>query len=279
MISPALLLVLLAGSQAPHLADRVNDQAGVMRPADGEALRTLLADLERTDSTQVVLLTIPTTGGRPIEEYSIEVARANGIGQKGKNNGVLVVIAVGDRQCRIEVGTGLEGRLTDALTWHIIKTEMIPRFKSGDYSAGARAGVQAVAQAVRGEYRGTPRREEKLRGGRMWVYMILIGGIAAVLRLLGRPVIGIALLPLWPVLGWLFFSLTVSIFSFGYLLFLAACPTLLILLDRDMGLGGRGFWVTSSGWGSGGGGGSWGGSGGFSGGGGSFGGGGSSGSW
>jgi uncharacterized protein len=250
-----------------------------MRPSDVEALRTLLNDLERTDSTQVVLLTVPATNGKSIAEYSIDVARANGIGQKEKNNGVLIVIAIQDRQCRIEVGTGLEGRLTDALSWHIIKTEMIPKFKSGDYSGGARAGVEAVAKAVRGEYKGTPTREHKLRGGRFWVYMILVGGVAAILRLLGRPAIGFALLLLWPVLGWLLFSMVVSLFSFGYLLFLAAIPTLIVLVDRDGGLGGRGFWINSGGWGSGGGGGSWGGSGGFSGGGGSFGGGGSSGSW
>jgi uncharacterized protein len=139
----------------PTLHERVNDQAGVMRADDVAALNALLADLERTDSTQVVLLTVKTTEDMPIEDYALAVARKNGFGQKGKSNGVFVLLAVDDHAVRIEVGEGLEGRIPDTVVALIIKHEMVPKLRDGDVSGGARAGVEAVVQAVRGEFAGT----------------------------------------------------------------------------------------------------------------------------
>jgi uncharacterized protein len=153
----ALVLLLLAPVAVPPIRSRVNDLAHVLTPADAAALDSLLADLERTDSTQVVLLTVRTTGGAPIEDYALAAARAAGLGEKKKNNGALVLVAVDDRACRIEVGEGLEGRLPDTIAALIIKHEMVPRLRAGDLSGGVRAGVEAVARAVRGEYKATPR--------------------------------------------------------------------------------------------------------------------------
>jgi uncharacterized protein len=105
-------------------------------------------------------------GGKDIFDYSHEVARANGIGQRGKNNGVLIVIAVGDRKVHIHVGEGLEGKLTDALASRIIGDDMVPRFRENDYGGGALAGLKAVSAAVKGEYKGgaSPQRKQKALG-------------------------------------------------------------------------------------------------------------------
>ena len=271
-----LAAVLLLLPQAVVIRDSVQDDAGVMRPADAAALRTLLADVERTDSTQVVLLTVRTTGGRPIEEFALETARANGIGQKGKNNGVLVVVAVDDRRCRIEVGYGLEGRLTDALSGRIIRNEMVPRFKDGDTSGGARAGVEAVVKAVRGQYaketdnrayKGPPFTWKFDSGDRSsnvpiaWGIGVFI--VALVLRFMKRHGTAFALVPPWTLLIWWLASV-----SWPTAIGTAFVGTIFGLFAEGS-RGGRGH---SFGSGSGGGGG-------WSGGGGSFGGGGASGRW
>lgn len=146
----AALLVL--GQDVPRLAQRVEDRAGLLSPFQVRRLSGLLEDLERTDSTQVVLLTIPSTAPRSIEQFANETARANGIGQKGKNNGVLLVVAVRERKVRIEVGYGLEHVLTDALCSIIIQREMVPRFRNQDYTGGIVAGTDAVIGAVKGTY-------------------------------------------------------------------------------------------------------------------------------
>lgn len=212
-------LLLLFAQQVPQLHDRVNDQAGVLRATDAEAIRTLLYDLERTDSTQVVLLTIPTTSGRPIEQYALETARANSLGQKTKNNGVLIVVAVQDHKCRIEVGTGLEGRLTDAMSWHIISTRMIPQFKAGDYSAGSRAGVEAVAQAIRGEYKvPLGQSGDGLNDTRVWYFAVLMFIVVVILRFVLKNVaIIFALSLVWPFVGMPIIGATLGIGSWFFL--------------------------------------------------------------
>lgn len=176
-----LLLAVAAAQDIPALTQYVNDRAGVLRPEDVQALTDTLAQLERTDSTQVVVLTVPTTGGQAIEEYSLAVARQNGIGRRGRNNGILITVAVEDRACRIEVGYGLEGKLPDTTAALIIKHEMIPYFKKGALSAGIRAGTDAVVKVVRGEYaadrwqqRETRRRRETGCGPAVLMLILII---------------------------------------------------------------------------------------------------------
>ena len=118
---------------------------------------------EESDSTQIAVLTIPTLQGESLEEYSLKVAERWGIGQKGKDNGALLLIAQAEHKLRIEVGYGLEGRLTDLLAGRIIKNEIAPRFKQGDYDGGVIAGVAAMMEAVRGEYQGSGRTTQKKR--------------------------------------------------------------------------------------------------------------------
>ena len=108
------------GSKPPALTGRVVDQAGILSPAVKAELETALAAHENNTTNQVVVVTLESLNGANIEEYSLELGRRWGIGQKGKDNGVLLVVAPNDKQIRIEVGYGLEGILTDALSGNII---------------------------------------------------------------------------------------------------------------------------------------------------------------
>jgi uncharacterized protein len=142
---------------APHerVTGYVIDEAGLLDPTTIEALNLLLHQNEERTSNQIVVLTLPTLGGEPIEEVSLRRASALGIGQKDKDNGVLLLVAQLERKVRIEVGYGLEGVLPDALCARIIRNEMVPRFKQADYDGGVREGIQAIVAASRGEYRAT----------------------------------------------------------------------------------------------------------------------------
>jgi uncharacterized protein len=171
-LAAAAALLLLAPQDVPHLSSPAEDQAGALTPAQIQEARALSAALETSDSTQVVLLVVKTTGGKDIAQYALDVFRRNAIGQKGKNNGVLLVVAVDDRRVRIEVGTGLEGKLPDALASRIIRDEMVPHFKTGNYGTGALAGMKAVAGVVKGEYKGNPAAQKKKAFS--WGVLILI---------------------------------------------------------------------------------------------------------
>lgn len=151
-------MVLAAGSawalDVPPLRGRVNDLAGILSPDTAKRLESALAAFEASDSTQVVVLTVPSLEGDTIEGFSIKTAQKWGIGQKGKDNGALLVVSKGDREVRIEVGRGLEGSLTDALSGRIIDHVIVPEFKKGDFNAGVEQGVEKIMAAVRGEYTG-----------------------------------------------------------------------------------------------------------------------------
>lgn len=155
-------VLLVAGSQEyPKLSGPVTDSTGTLSASDRADVERISRALEASDSTQIVLLIVPSTGGRPIEDYALETARRNGIGQAGKNNGVLIVVALQDRNVRIEVGTGLEGRLPDGLAGEIIRREMIPEFKQRRFGRGCVGAVRAVSMAVRGEYKAEMKRQDR----------------------------------------------------------------------------------------------------------------------
>lgn len=280
-----LLLLALLGSSIQAVAlelvpltARVNDTAHMFSQATVAETEAVLAQFEASDSTQIAVLTIPSLEGEVLEEYSIRVVEAWQLGQKSLDNGVLLLITRDDRRLRIEVGYGLEGRLTDLTAGKIITQVIVPRFKQGDFDGGLMAGVEAIIQSVRGEFSavetkyGTQGKEIDPAGFILLMIFIFAfigkvfhgkkvlaagaGSIAApVLGFIMLPQIGLLLLGLIPVgaLGGLVVS---SLSSSG---------------------GGGGFYVGP-------GGGSFGGSsggfgGGFSGGGGGFGGGGASGGW
>lgn len=151
------LMIVLAGFSAaaldvPFLAGRVNDHAGLLSPETRTILEDQLAAHEAATSNQVVVLTLPSLEGESLEDYSVRVATTWKLGQKEKDNGVLLLISKGDRKMRIEVGYGLEGVLTDALSSQIIRNEITPAFKQGDFDGGISSGVDAILKSIAGEY-------------------------------------------------------------------------------------------------------------------------------
>jgi uncharacterized protein len=167
-LTPLLLLCWLLPATAgafdiPRPAGYVTDSAGLLSHATVLRLDQALRAFEASDSTQIAVLTVPSLEGEPLEDYSIKVAEDWKIGQKGKDNGALLLIAKAEHKVRIEVGYGLEGQLTDLLTGRIIDNEITPRFKRGDFDGGVTAGVAAMMEAVRGEYQGTGRTTQKHR--------------------------------------------------------------------------------------------------------------------
>jgi len=158
-IGSFLLFLLTCSSVAalniPQPRGYINDNAGLLSSATEMKLEQLLSDFEKSDSTQITLLTIPTLDGEALENYSQHVFEQWQIGQKGKDNGALLLIAKAEHKVRIEVGYGLEGRLTDLLAGRIIDNEITPKFKQGDFDGGIVAGIVSMAEAVRGEYTGT----------------------------------------------------------------------------------------------------------------------------
>ena len=161
-----LLLFLLSCSSAmalgiPKPTGYVNDTAGLLSASVRLKVEQFLQGFEASDSTQITLLTIPTLDGESLEDYSQQVFDNWKLGQKGKDNGALLLIAKAERKVRIEVGFGLEGRLTDLLAGRIIDNEITPKFKQGDFDGGIVAGIVGIAEAVRGEYTGTGKTQGK----------------------------------------------------------------------------------------------------------------------
>jgi uncharacterized protein len=148
----------------PRLQGYVNDYAEMISPSARSKIEEKLRAFEQSDSTQVVILTIPSLEGENIEELGIKVAEAWKIGQQGKDNGVLFIVSKQERKIRIEVGRGLEGNLTDLMAGRIIDQVIKPRFKQGDYDGGFIAGVTALIEGTRGEFKaeqGPAQRRQK----------------------------------------------------------------------------------------------------------------------
>src|ERR1700693_5648129 len=142
----ALLCVGLAVSAAtfPALTGRIVDQANIISAETRNALEPKLADLETKSGIQLVVATVASLGGQEIEPYANELFRTWKLGEKTKNNGVLLLVAPNERRGRIEVGYGLEGTLTDALSKIILTNAIAPRFKTGDFDGGVSRGVDDI---------------------------------------------------------------------------------------------------------------------------------------
>lgn len=146
-------LLLAAGAAAldvPFLSGRVTDEARLLDANTSAALEQTLKAYETRTGRQIAVLTIPSLGGESLEEFSIKVARTWKLGRKGKDDGVLILIAKDDRKVRIEVGYGLEGALPDILAGRIIREVMVPRFRGGAFAAGIQEGTSAVITALDG---------------------------------------------------------------------------------------------------------------------------------
>jgi uncharacterized protein len=152
-LSPAVALCLLASVALaafnfPQLAGRVTDQANIISAQSKTAIEAKLQTLEDKSSIQLVVATVNSLEGADIESYANGLFRAWKLGVAKKNNGVLFLIAPHERKMRIEVGYGLEGVLTDAVSSVIISTAVAPRFKAGDYSGGIERGVDAIIDVL-----------------------------------------------------------------------------------------------------------------------------------
>ena len=155
----ALLLLLISISSAsielpkPTSKFFVNDFANVINSSDEETILNMASRLyeESENSTQVVVVTIDSLNGYSIEEYANELFNTWGIGDKERNDGVLILLSVGDRESRIEVGYGLEGVLTDSGTGRIQDEYMIPYYENNNFSKGLVSGTEAVCDIINGE--------------------------------------------------------------------------------------------------------------------------------
>jgi uncharacterized protein len=231
----------------PALTGRIVDQANII-PADTRAaIETKLADLEAKSGIQLVVATVSSLEGQDIEPYTNELFRSWKLGEKAKNNGVLLLVAPNERRVRIEVGYGLEGTLTDALSKIIIANAITPRFKTGDFGGGITRGVDDIITVLTtdaSEWQKRPSLRLDHQPNADPANWLLMTGLFVFLLLFA----------VWPGFRWFVLNVAMS-----------------ILASSGGSRGGGGY--------SGGGGFSGGGGGGFSGGGGSSGGGGASGSW
>jgi uncharacterized protein len=150
LLMMAVLSPALADPPIPALTGRVVDDADVLSTATVDAISAKLQGYEAATTNQVVVVTLPDLKGYPIEDWGLALGRGWGLGQKGKDNGVILIVAPKDRQLRIEVGYGLEGVLPDATADQIIRTVIIPRFKSGDLEGGISSGVDAILSVLGG---------------------------------------------------------------------------------------------------------------------------------
>jgi uncharacterized protein len=143
--------------EVPRLEGYVNDYGNMISLAAKADLAAKLKSFEESDSTQLVILTVTSLESEPIEDYSIRVAEAWKLGQARKDNGILFLVSKKDGKMRIEVGRGLEGRLTDLMAGRIIDSVIKPKFKGGNYDEGFEAGIAALIDATRGEFKASGR--------------------------------------------------------------------------------------------------------------------------
>ena len=243
----------LAAPTFPPLTGRIVDEANLLGADDRRTLEAELQGLEEKSSDQLVIYTARSLQGYEIEDFGYQLGRTWQIGQRGKDNGVVLIVAPKERKVRIEVGRGLEPQLTDAISRLIIENAILPAFRRGDFAAGIKAGVRDIrdvllgdAEAVKARAKAASKREN-------------VPGIS-------------------PALIMLIFFILMALLMIQVQARQTAHPSRLDRRNRRYGApivipgswgGGSGSWGGSGG----------GGGGGFSGGGGSFGGGGASGSW
>jgi len=151
----------LSALEIPKLSARINDYAGMLSPESKSRLENKLTSFERDQSTQIVVLTIPSLEGDDIDQFAIKVAENWQIGQKGKDNGVILILAKAERKVRIEVGRGLQGVLPDITAGQIIRNTMRPYLKDGNFDQGISVGVDAILAATKGEFKAVPGESKK----------------------------------------------------------------------------------------------------------------------
>ncbi|MCX5843300.1 MAG: YgcG family protein [Deltaproteobacteria bacterium] len=158
-----LLAPFSFGADIPFLTGRVTDNADILSKDTFREISESLKAHEQKTGNQIAVLTVRSLEGESIEDYAVAVFNAWKLGQKGKDNGILVVVAPNDRRMRIEVGYGLEGTLPDGLAGSIIRTLMTPQFKTGNYNDGIQSGIKAIIEVLEGRKLAT---EESTAAGK-----------------------------------------------------------------------------------------------------------------
>jgi uncharacterized protein len=133
----------------PPLSGRVVDAAGLRSPAQEAALAAKAERLERQVGPQYVVVTVPSLNGHRIEDYGVDLARHWGIGSRERNDGLLLIVAPAEKMVRIEVGYGLEKRVTDPYAKRVIEEQALPRFRQGRFPEGIEASTDALMARLR----------------------------------------------------------------------------------------------------------------------------------
>ncbi len=159
----------------PNPPRLVNDAANVLSPEQKAILEQKLTALDDSTSNQIAVVLVKTLNDYPIEEYAVKLFRNWGIGNKKTNNGVLLIAAIDDRKIRIEVGYGLEGAIPDITTASIIRNDIVPNFKEGNYYHGIDQAVESITKAAAGEYKvKRDRQSNKSSGGSIITFLIIL---------------------------------------------------------------------------------------------------------
>jgi uncharacterized protein len=154
---------LAATPNFPALTGRIVDQANILSAGDRTEIETTLKALDAKSSDQVVVVTVRSLEGVPIEDYGYQLGRFWKIGQAGTNNGILLIVAPSDRKVRIEVGRGLEPQMTDTMSKLIIDNAILPAFRRGDFPAGIKAGTRDIAAVLLGDAEEVKQRAKSIR--------------------------------------------------------------------------------------------------------------------
>ncbi|HEV7165420.1 MAG TPA: TPM domain-containing protein [Gammaproteobacteria bacterium] len=157
----------------PALTGPVVDSAGLLSADAHNTITQKLAAYDQSSGNQLVVVTVPTLNGYPIEQWGYQLGRQWGIGEKGKNTGAILIVDSGEHQLRIEVGYGLEGTLTDAQSDDIIRNVMVPRFKQGDYAQGISDGVDAILAVLGGDSDATPQQTRRDHSSTLFLMLFL----------------------------------------------------------------------------------------------------------
>ncbi len=193
ILSFLLFSILLSAQdipQRPEPARLVNDLAGILDPSYVQYLEQKLIVFDDSTSNQIVVVTVPSLNGYDVQQVAFAIGEKWGVGQKGKNNGIVILIKPkkGNEkgQVRIEVGYGLEGVVPDAIANRIIDNEMIPYFKQNDYNRGVEAAVNTLISLTKGEYTADQYSKKKKKKKESLIPFLIIAGLFFIFFVFGN---------------------------------------------------------------------------------------------
>lgn len=168
----------------PATYSLVHDYTGTLSAQQRDQLEQKLRVFEDSTSNQILVVLVKTTGDYVIDDYALKLGREWGVGQKDKNNGIILLVALGDRKVTIQVGYGLEGALPDIYTKRIRENDINPNFRAGNYYAGLDAGTDSIISAIKGEYKNDkPKAKNEVnKGGAGLIVIIIIIIIIALIK-------------------------------------------------------------------------------------------------